>query len=155
MDNTLKADFLRKEAVDYIKRWIGPGGFYKWGGDDPSGWDCSGLIIETLQSVGRISLSKDYTAHGLYLKFKNGRQVVMPYHGCLVFWFKPSGKASHVAMFVNKFQIIEAAGGGSATETVEDAIRHNAYVRIRRCDYRGMNLKIIDPFKDWNPDEKL
>ena len=46
-----ETDFLRTSAVDYIKRFIGRP--YSWGGDDPmSGFDCSGLIHETLQAVG-------------------------------------------------------------------------------------------------------
>ena len=27
---------------------------YKWGGDDPSGLDCSGMMVEVLKSVGAL-----------------------------------------------------------------------------------------------------
>lgn len=145
------ADFLRKQAVEYIQRWIGTP--YKWGGDDFSGFDCSGLIIETLQSVGLIKPGEDLTAHGLYLKFKNGKEVSKPYWGCLVFWFK-SGKATHVAMLINKFQLIDSSGGGKAIQSAKDAIKYNAFIKIRPLNYRGYPFKIIDPFKDWEPEEE-
>ena len=152
MFTSIDIDALRSEAVRYIQQWIGKP--YKWGGDDFSGWDCSGLIHETLQSVGLEKSGYDCTANQLYLNFKNGRIVELteesPYirHGYLVFWFK-NGKAYHVAMTINEFQICEAAGGDSDTITEEDAIRDNAYVRNRRLNYRGENYKIVDPFKGW------
>jgi cell wall-associated NlpC family hydrolase len=147
MDEARELDPLRTAALTYIQKWIGTP--YKYGGDDFSGFDCSGLIVETLQSIGRISPFQDFTAHDLYLEFKNGHQVDIPYAGCLVFWFR-EGKARHVAMLINSLQVIEAGGGGTGTLTEEDAIRHNAYVRIRRLNYRGDGYKIIDPFKDWD-----
>jgi len=146
-DDVLESEYLRERAVEYIQRWIGTP--YIYGGDDFSGFDCSGLIVETLQSVGFIKHKSDYTADGLYNLLKNGRQISVPYHGCLVFWFNTQGQASHVAMCLNNRQIIESGGGGSDTDTVEDAIQRNAYVRIRRLNYRGPNYKILDPFKDW------
>ena len=39
-----------------------------WGGDDPSGFDCSGFVIECLKAVGLLSEQEDYTADGLYRK---------------------------------------------------------------------------------------
>jgi len=146
MPTSIEVDYLRSRAVDYIQRWIGTP--YKYGGDDFSGWDCSGLIHEILQSVGLEESGYDCTANQLYLNFKNGRVVDTAYHGCLIFWFKGSGRAYHVAMMLNDTQICEAAGGGSDTKTEEDAIKHNAYVRVRDLNYRGENYKIVDPFKE-------
>jgi cell wall-associated NlpC family hydrolase len=40
----------RKMAVEYAEKFIGK--FYKWGGDDPAGFDYSGLAIEVLKAVG-------------------------------------------------------------------------------------------------------
>jgi len=150
---SIDIDTLRSEAVRYILRWIGTP--YKYSGDDFSGFDCNGLIHETLQSVGLEKPGYDCTANQIYLNFKDGRKVELtekhpyPPHGCLVFWFKGSGRAYHVAMTINDFQICEAAGGDSDTKTEEDAIRDNAYVRVRRLNSRGENYKIIDPFKNW------
>lgn len=142
-------DGLRGEAVRYIQRWIGTP--YKYGGDDFSGFDCSGLIIEVLQSVGRIAINEDKCAHDLYLKLKYGSPEEKPHYGYLVFWFR-DGRAYHVAMLINEFQVCEAAGGDENTESREDAIRDNAYVRVRPVDYRGKGYKIVDPFKNWEPE---
>lgn len=157
MTTFVEVDYLRSRAVEYIQRPVlrMP---YSYGGNDSFGMDCSGIVVETLQSVGLIKNNEDYSAHGLYLKFKAGRIVELtkerPYlpHGCLVFWFK-NGKAYHVAMAINDFQICEAAGGGENTITEEDAKRDNAYVRIRRLNYRGTNYKIVDPFEGWDLNE--
>ena len=153
MDDILKVEYLRYEAVNYIKRWVGTP--YIWSGNDFSGFDCNGLAHEYLQSVGIEKNGYDCTAHQIYLNLKEGRSTNgVPYTGCLVFWFKPSGKVNHVAILINNYQVIEAAGGGSETKTIKDAIRDNAYVRIRPLNYRGGNYKIIDPVKNWNPDEE-
>ena len=55
-------------------------------------------------------------------------------------------------MTINDLQVCESAGGGFETKTEEDARRDNAYVRIRRIDYRGEgeNIKIVDPFRNWD-----
>ena len=141
--NIHETDFLRTMAVEYIKKWIATP--YIWGGID-----CSGLIHETLQSVGLEENGFDCTAHDLYLKLKvTHRTIEKPRFGALVFWFKSSGRAGHVAMLINEWQVCEAAGGDEDTKTEDDARQENAYVRIRPLDYRGPNYKIIDPFEGW------
>lgn len=141
---TVHADYLRTQAVWYLTRWLGI--FYKWGGDDPSGWDCSGLIIEILQSVGLLPHGHfDDTAQGLYMRFKE-KKSENPYPGRLVFWFR-EGKAIHVEMCFDEYLAIGASGGYSKTNSREDAIRHNAFVKMRPWNYRGKLYKIVDPFQ--------
>ena len=137
---------LRNAAIQYLSQYFGV--FYKWGGDDPSGWDCSGLVIEGLTAVGILPHGFDDTAQGLYLRFKNYKlsEDEKPYMGCLVFQFR-DGKAIHVEMMIDNYHTIGSSGGGSKTNTREDAIKHNAFVKMRPYDYRGMNIKIVDPFK--------
>ena len=86
---------------------------YIWGGDDWSGFDCSGLPVEVLQAVGIIKRSDDYTAEGLWQKFFDQRiqKGAAPRAGHLVFWFTDD-KATHVEMMVDEFSTIGASGGG-------------------------------------------
>ena len=89
---------------------------------------------------------RDWTAHGLYLKFKGLEpSAETPIAGCLVFWFN-NGKAIHVGMLVSQDLFISAAGGNKKTKTIEEAIRQNAFVKVRPITYRGQSYKIVDPF---------
>jgi len=133
---------LRKKAIKYLWHWLGTP--YSWGGQDFSSFDCSGLAHEVLQSVGIEEHNFDSTAHDLYLKFIDYK-VDKPYAGCLVFWFR-DGRAVHVEMLIDDFLVIGASGGGSSVKTLRDAIRQNAFVKMRPLKYRGENFKIIDPF---------
>ena len=142
----LKAYRQRNKAIEYLKCWIGTP--YSWAGDDFSGFDCSGLILEVLKSVGLIKPNYDMTANQLYRWF-NKNQTVKPGVGKLVFWFGNdvrSNKAIHVEMMIDNDHTVGASGGGSATKTIQDAIKHNAFVKMRPLNYRGMNYKICDPF---------
>jgi len=146
MSDIIKADYLRALAVEYIKRWIGTP--YIWGGDDFSGFDCSGLVLEVLSALGTVRRGYDTTANGLHdlLVERKCRQPEKGYAGCLVFWYTNHRHMVHVAMMIDNDHIVHAAGGGSATLTREDAIKYNAYVRMDHIDYRGANYVIVDPF---------
>ena len=136
----------RELAVKYLWHWLGTP--YSYGGDDFSSMDCSGIVIEILQSVGILPHQYDNTAHGLYLKYKDNLvegDKVRP--GCLVFWFR-NGKARHVMMLYTYGYVIGACGGGSDTKTTKDAIRDNAFIKMRPIGYDGDSYKICDPFGD-------
>ena len=115
---------------------------YLWGGDDPlAGFDCSGLIVECLKSAGRLPRNGDWTAEQLYGKFPN---VADPAEGCLVFWVNMSGKIIHVELCLDDVFSIGASGGGSETLTEADAVRQNAYIKIRPI--RPGAFGYVDPF---------
>lgn len=102
---------------------------YYWGGDDPmQGFDCSGFVIEILKSVGKLPRNGDWTAANLYTLFTH---VSAPEAGCLVFWNNGYGRIIHVEYCLDNVLSIGASGGGSATDSVQDAIRSNAYIKIR------------------------
>lgn len=140
--NPPDVQLLKQSFIEYLKSFEGT--FYIWGGDDPSGFDCSGLSVECLKSVGIIARNVDYAGEGLR-QLLMAYEVKIPYGGCLVFFMK-DGKAYHVEVAINKYQTIGASGGGSKTKTVQDAIRDNAFIK-RRPIPTSSNLLFIDPFK--------
>lgn len=131
-------------AVEYGMRFIGK--WYKWGGDDPSGFDCSGLVIEILKATGVLDRSVDMTAQGLYNTFKPF-PTKNPRAGCLVFWQNMAGKVIHVEMMVSTELALGASGGGSRTRTVEDAIKQNAFIKVRPAATREGIVGFFDPFR--------
>ena len=147
MDQVLKSAFLRDAAVNYLKCFIGLP--YLWGGDDPlAGFDCSGLIVEVLQAVGLLRHGTDFSAAALYKKFEK-KAIIRGYEGCLVFWYGSDEreKIIHVEMMVDDFYAVGASGGSSKTLTIADAIKQNAFVKMRPIGYRGDKYLIVDPFK--------
>ncbi len=150
--NLLLESYYRAKAVEYIQHWIGTP--YSWGGDDFSAFDCSGLVVEVLKSIGKFYDHEDYSANALYLKYK-ANEVKPAFAGCLVFWLNKEGRAVHVAMMIGKCFLVHASGGGSQVKTMKDAIDKNAYVMMRelkkvakfRKGHYGQDYKIVDPFK--------
>lgn len=132
MDNR---ELCRRIAYEWLGR---P---YIWGGDDPiAGFDCSGFCIELLKSVGRLPRKGDWRAVQLYGMFPS---VPAPYLGCLVFWGDP---IHHVEFCLDGTLSIGASGGTSQTKTEADAIRMNAYIKIRPMASRPGIFGYVDPF---------
>jgi len=140
-----KLDNMRNIALGYIWSYLGK--WYKWGGDDPAGFDCSGLAVEYLKSIGAIKRKSDYTAAALFKMFKDlGCEVEKPHKGCLVFWENENHKIIHVEIMLNEKQTIGASGGGSKTLTEADAIKHNAFIKVRTFFSRPCVAGFVDPF---------
>jgi cell wall-associated NlpC family hydrolase len=125
--------------------WNYQGKFYKWGGDDPSGFDCSGLVIECLKSTGDLPRGGDWRARDLFKMF-----VLVPSDqrqpGDLVFWSNSSGVIIHVEIVINNECSIGASGGGSKTLTYEDAIEQNAFIKIRPFYSRSGVHGFVNPY---------
>ena len=139
MDNTTARYWFLKVAQSLIHT---P---YHWSGDDPTGFDCSGLVVECLKSVGRMP-AHDATADDLWRRFHQ-LEVVYPTSGCLAFWFNAEGEAYHVAICLDARVCLTADGGGSQTQTLADAIEQNAFVKIRPIDHRSTAPKFLDLFQ--------
>ena len=139
-------DTERKEIM-ITTAWAYLGRPYRWGGDDPmAGFDCSGFVIECLKSAGLLPRRGDWTAQGLWERFID-RTVGMPSPGCLVFWDNRAGRIVHVEICLNGELAIGASGGGSETLTNEDAIKQNAYIKVRPIATRSHVKGFLDPFK--------
>lgn len=137
----------REIAVRYAWSWLGRP--YRWGGDDPSGIDCSGLVIEILQGVGLLPHGWDGSAAMIFDRFKkyelddNGDR---PLPGTLVFYKNAGGLITHVGIVLDRDVVLQAGGGGSSTITEEDAWKQNAFVKLRPIDYRKDARILVDPF---------
>jgi len=124
--------------------WANYGLPYRWGGDDPlAGFDCSGLCIEILKSVGILPRNFDTTANGLYQRFT---KAISPSEGCLVFWRGSGQSMIHVEYCIDSVHSIGASGGGSSTISTQAAIDQNAYIKVRPIMNRGSIPVFADPF---------
>lgn len=131
---------------------------YIYGGNGSNGGiDCSGLINEILKSVGLVT-NEDRTAKGLYnllTKVKEPKASYEPEVGDIVFYGRDVKRISHVAMVIEILKdadkdlifIIEAGGGNSTTDTLEEAVARGAMVRIRPMLHRSDLVAIVSPFK--------
>lgn len=136
---------------------------YAWGGDDPlKGFDCSGLVIELLQSCGELPRAKtngvifDATSQQLHDLYElKGVMSSVGAFGALAFFGKSTSKITHIGFMMDNKRMLEAGGGGSQTIDFESAARHNAYTRIRPITWRKDLVAILKPRysltnnKDW------
>jgi cell wall-associated NlpC family hydrolase len=106
---------------------------YLWGGHSPlTGLDCSGLVVELLQSVGvmpRRGLDSDANAQTLFRKFPPVPAERVEF-GDLVFFGATANSITHVGFCVSHLLMLEAGGGNQATTTRERAIREDARIRL-------------------------
>jgi cell wall-associated NlpC family hydrolase len=120
---------------------------YIYGGDDPmSGLDCSGLVINMLNSFGY--KLNDMTSAQLYEWCKHSE-----FHGsfdCGAIAFYGKDKISHVGIMINRDFIVEAGGGDATTTDIKASIKRNAYVRIRPLRYRNDLVSVFLPKWDLN-----
>jgi len=114
-------------AESHLGRW------YLWGGDNPEGFDCSGLVVECLRSIGY--LNTDRTAHDLWILFKS-KEITYCKAGCLVFYFNQGSHVYHVGIAISDMYYITADGGDSKIKTISDAMKADAFIKVRPIDGR-------------------
>lgn len=132
--------WMIKTALSYL------GTPYIWGGDDPSGFDCSGFVIECLKSVGLMRELQDMTADSLMRKY-DGQRVTSPRRGVLVFHLGSNRRAKHVTIALDRHFAIGASGGGALTTNIDSSWHANAFVKIRPIESDCTNLVFADPFR--------
>jgi len=140
--------YLRDLACMYAKGFLGSK--YEWGGENPWGFDCSGFISEVLSGVG-IEAPRDRTTSIEYSKRypvfwePSQERNLTAEKGCLVCYGR--GKISHIMLAISPNHVIGASGGGSQTDTAQEADDKNAFVKLRPIDYRSDALIVVDPFR--------
>lgn len=136
--------YLEQYALSFL------GTPYRWGGDDPKGIDCSGYVIELMKSCGIFPHREkgrefDTTAQGIHDILSPKKISNKPQFGALVFFGVSKRKITHVGFMIDKYRMIEAGGGGKRVKTVEDAIKYNAFIRIRPIKIRNDVVAIVNP----------
>ncbi len=147
----MNPDYLAIQLmIEYAKSYTGT--LYQWGtvagGDDPTGFDCSGFVCECLQSIGvlphRMRVSADRLFAYLSAKGHAPRGEDEQEAGDIQFLLdRDSGKAQHVNLLIESGYVIGAIGGDSHTLTEQDAATQNAFVKIRPINYFGTRLKAV------------
>lgn len=130
----------REALVSYLLKFVGEPYHWTGNGKHREGFDCSGLILEGLWSIGAIDKT-DRTAQSLYDYFHEGNDgfIRQPY-GNLIFFGKNLKAITHIGLTVNAFQYIEAGGG--------DSRNLDGMVRLRPQSYRSDVVAIIDFIKE-------
>jgi len=118
---------------------------YIWGGDDPSGFDCSGFVLECLKSVGLVKEKDDYTADSLFRFFQTNISD-KPAKGSLLFYLNDKGKVIHVVICLDEYFQIGASGGNNHIVDKKSAWRNNAYIKIRPFHFNKNTMKIVSLF---------
>ena len=139
MDKDTAKKWFLDVALSFRNAW------YTWGGDDPSGFDCSGLVVAALKAIGEIPRGADLTADDLWHRYRHA-SVSQATAGCLLFWENAAGRMIHVAIALDPWVCLTADGGGSKVKTIDDAIKANAFIKIRPVDHRSTKPKIVKLF---------
>ena len=97
----------KQAAVDYVRAAVrNPSSYYVWGGNGPSGFDCSGL---TQQAMAQAGISIPRRAGDQYLAAKSYVPISQAQPGDLVFYANQStGRIYHTAMYMGGGQLAHA-----------------------------------------------
>jgi len=123
---------LRRKAIEIAFSHYGKP--YRWGGNGPDDFDCSGFILDILKKTGVFPPDKDITAHDI-MRYYAGHTVKRPYLACLAFYGTTPTHITHVEMIINERAVIGANSGNINM------------VSVQKFDYRDDLQKICDPYK--------
>lgn len=102
---------------------------YRYGGNTPSGFDCSGLVHYSYAAAG-VSIPRTTSGQWAQLSPVDTRDMRS---GDLLF-FEISGKMSHVGMYVGDGRFVHAPSSGRTVsiETLESPFYRKAFIRAGR-----------------------
>lgn len=134
----MRDEKLAQIAIKIAKRWLGVP--YKLGGESWKWTDCSQLMIEALQSVGKFPRYADERARDLWKRYPI---IPKPLPGCLVFYYNPARtKIIHVEMYI---------GDGLTIGAVKPCVMIRPLGSLRNRLIAGYNDPFqlpLPPFKD-------
>jgi len=124
------SDSVIDEIIARALRYIGTP--YRWGGNGPSSFDCSGFVIYVLRPFG-VTLprrSRDMASSGVYVSRANIQA------GDLVFFATAGGRTvSHVGLYIGGGQFIHSSStrtGGVIVSNLHSAYFTRTFVTARR-----------------------
>ena len=95
---------INPEFIKFVSEWIGAP--YKYGGNTPSGTDCSGFVNATYQTVFKKSIAR--SSSQLYLDARRIKENEAQ-EGDLIFFTIQGEKVSHVGMHITGKYFIHAS----------------------------------------------
>ena len=116
------------KALDYAKEMLGKP--YKYAGDTPEGFDCSGLVKYSYGRAG-IAMPRDTQS-------QRRMSMLVSEHamreGDLLFFDQEGKKTSHVGMYLGKGRFIHApsSGGKVRTDSINAEFWKKHFVEARR-----------------------
>jgi len=119
---------------------------YKYGGNNPiEGLDCSGLVCEILKSCGVLPFDADFSAQALFDHLEKNGSPNRQDLGSVAFYGKSVTTIVHTAFCLDRWRMVEAGGGDHLTLTRGDAAVRNAFVKVRKIEYRKDFLYCLKP----------
>lgn len=102
---------------------------YRYGGNNPSGFDCSGLVYYSYAKVGK-NIPRTTSGQWSRLRPVDDRQLQA---GDLLF-FNIAGKMSHVGIYVGRGEFVHAPSSGKvvAVESLASDYYRSAFIRAGR-----------------------
>lgn len=94
---------MGRDLAAEARRWLGTP--YRYGGQDRSGTDCSGLVMEVYREVCAVKLPRSSSSQMSYCTEVARNKARM---GDLMF-FGASGKVSHVGLYIGNGEMIHAS----------------------------------------------
>lgn len=132
------------------KKYLGK--LYRWGGNGPDHFDCSGYTWWVLRDMGFVANRAKHSADNQMQQFRSGTlkgvKIVSGNYkpGDIMFFGGNKNKATHVTFYLGDGLLIGANGGGRSTLTDAIARRAGAMVRTNKVDYRH------DLIEAWRPE---
>jgi murein DD-endopeptidase len=122
------SDETARKAVDYARDMVGKP--YKYAGDSPAGFDCSGLVRYSYGKAG-LQMPRDTRSQrnaSVPVSLKNLRE------GDLLFFDQEGKKASHVGMYIGNGRFVHApsSGGKVRTDSLKAEFWKKHFVDARR-----------------------